>query len=261
MPASLWIAGYPIPLFALFLDVGVAAGLALALMLGRRRGLAPAAMLDAAPIVLIAALVGARLDYVTAHWAEYAPAPRAIINVWEGGLSLPGAVAAGALALWLAARPLRLPPSIALDVAAPALALAQAVGRLGCLAAGCAAGRPVLPGSRLPALLLPDSTGALAARFPSQPVEAAVELLLGAMLLMLWGRRLPPGSVAAAYAIGYGVARIGLEPLRADSTWLGPVPRAVWWAALAVLAGSLVLAQRQWRMAAKPEREGGACRS
>ncbi len=255
MPASLLVAGYPLPLFALFLDAGIAAGLALALALGRRRGLTLVSMLDAAPIVLVAALIGARLDYVTAHWTEYALAPRAIINVWEGGLSLPGAVAAGALALWLAARPLRLPPWLALDVAAPALALAQAVGRLGCLGAGCAAGRPVLPGSPLPALVLPDSTGLLAARFPSQLAEAGAELLLGTILLVLWSRRPAAGTVAAAYAIGYGIARACFELLRADSTWLGPLPRAVWWAGLAVLGGSLALARSRRRVAVSAGQE------
>ncbi|MGH2352294.1 MAG: prolipoprotein diacylglyceryl transferase, partial [Chloroflexota bacterium] len=183
------VAGYPVYIFAVTLNLGVAAGLALAVWLASRRGVAPASLLDAAIWTLPAGLIGARLLYVAAHWPEYAPNPVTVLSIWEGGLSLAGAITLGLAAAWVALRIQGVAVGTCLDAAAPGLALGQAIGRLGCLATGCAAGVPVAPGSGWPWLRLPDSTGLVAARFPSQVVESAGDLVLCAVLLALWSRR------------------------------------------------------------------------
>ena len=51
--------------------------------------------------------------------------------IWEGGLGIPGGIAAGVLAGVLVARHRGLPVPDLLDVVAPALPVAQAIGRLG----------------------------------------------------------------------------------------------------------------------------------
>ena len=118
--------------------------------------------------------------------------------------------------------------------------MGQATGRLGCLPAGCAAGKALASSSHLPALLLPDAAGVLALRFPSQLVEAGGEVVLCALLLLLVLRRPPPGTVAALYLVGYGVLRLAAEPFRGDSTFLGPIAAASWWS-LGALAAGIVL--------------------
>ncbi|HEX2186160.1 MAG TPA: prolipoprotein diacylglyceryl transferase family protein, partial [Chloroflexota bacterium] len=237
--------------FAIMLNLGVAAGIALTVWLGTRRGVSATDLLDSAVWVIPAGLLGARLLYAVAHWPEYAPNPAAVLAFWEGGLALPGGQAAGLVAAWTALGVHRLPRGICLDAAAPGLALGQAIGRLGCLPAGCAIGVPLAPDTVLPAWPLPDSTGLVAMRFPSQVVEAGAELLLCAVLLLLWRRRLRPGTVAAAYLVGYGLLRLAAEPLRGDSAVLGPLPMAVWWSAIAVAAGLLGLLARPRRRVAR----------
>jgi phosphatidylglycerol:prolipoprotein diacylglycerol transferase len=207
-------------------------------------------------LALAAAGVGARLQYVLAHWQEYAARPVNALNVWEGGLALPGAVTAGALASWPALRRARLPLGACLDAAAPGLALGQAIGRLGCLAAGCAFGAPVEANTLLPHVLLPDATGALAARFPSQLLEAGGELALALVLLVIWRRHPVPGTVACFYLIGYGLLRGLAEPFRGDSTYWLALPVARWWALAAALAGALLLLRLHRsaiRMPVKPQ--------
>jgi phosphatidylglycerol:prolipoprotein diacylglycerol transferase len=134
---------------------------------------------------------------------------------------------------------------VGLDAAAVGLALGQAIGRLGCLAAGCATGVVLPPGSAWPALPLPDSTGLVAPRFPSQIVESLADVLLWGLLLWLWARRLRPGAVAVAYLIGFGALRFLAEPLRENAPALGPFTWTLtWgqaWGALAVLIGVAVL--------------------
>lgn len=232
------LAGYPIYAFAVLLDAGVAVGLALATWLGRRMGLSVSRLLDAAAIALVAALVGARLGYVLLHWPEYAAAPASILFIWEGGLSLLGAITLGAPAAAIALRWTGLQIGRGLDAAAPAVAFGQAVGRLGCLFAGCAAGGPVAGNAMVPALLLPDAAGTVLPRFPSQLVEAGGEAALGVILMVACLRGTAPGTVAALYLLGYGLLRLAAEPMRADQILAGPVAVASLWSGAAVLAGA-----------------------
>ena len=210
------IAGYPIPVFAVALDAGLLCGLAVTMKLCRRRGIAPHRTLDVAILVLLAALAGSRVWYVVAHWADYAGSPLAIFAVWEGGLALPGAVLFGALATPFAARALRFPAAVIADAGSVGAPLGQAIGRLGCIPAGCAAGKPVEElWAGLPALTLPDAAGALVPRFPSQPIEAAAELLLAGVVWWIWRRGARPGACTWVYLVGYGVLRVAAQPFRA----------------------------------------------
>jgi phosphatidylglycerol---prolipoprotein diacylglyceryl transferase len=210
------IAGYPIPIFALALDVALALGLGITLWLARHRGVPPLRTLDLSLWVLIAALAGARAWYVASHWGDYAAHLPAVVALWEGGLALPGAVVAGALAVGLATRRSNLPVLPLADAASIGTSMAQAVGRLGCVPAGCAAGKAAaeLP-AWLPALPLPDASGLIAPRFPAQMVEACAELFLGLLLLRLWRSRSSAGRVAFAYLAGYCAIRIAAQPFRA----------------------------------------------
>jgi phosphatidylglycerol:prolipoprotein diacylglycerol transferase len=235
------VAGYPVYVFPLLLNAGLAAGLALTVRLARRRGLDAATLLDVAVWAVAGGLLGARLSYVAVHWWEYAANPLTAFSFWEGGLSLPGAVTAGLLIAWLLLRRGRLPAGVGLDAGAAGLALGQAIGRLGCLGAGCASGVVLPPGSGWPALDLPDASGLVAARFPSALAESAADLLLCLVLVWLWSRRLRPGTVAAAYLIGYGLLRTLAEVFRGDATPVGPLALGQWWGALAIATGVAVL--------------------
>lgn len=237
--------GYPIPIFALTLDTGVLLGVFLAARLVACRNVPWQAFIDVALWALAAALIGARLGYALLHWHEFTDNLLTVLAVWEGGLSLLGAITLGAPAAILAARVHHVPVGPTLDAAAVGLALAQAVGRLGCLAAGCAAGTPVTSGASAALLLsmeLPDAAGVYAARFPSPLVEALAEGALCLLLFQVWRRtaRLSDaGKVACAYLGLYGALRLLAEPLRADSTFVGPFAVASIWSVLAIVVASV----------------------
>ena len=236
------------------------AGLAQALYLARRRGLDPAGYLDVAIWVVPGALIGSRLAYAAANWGEYAANPLTVFSLWEGGLSLLGAVTVGAAVAWWALGAQRLPRGVGLDAAAVGLALGQAIGRLGCLAAGCATGVELPPGSALPALPLPDSTGLVASRFPSQIVEVpGRSAAVGAPAVAV-------GAPAAPGRCGRGLPhrlRDAALPRRAPAGER-PGPRAVhlvltWgqaWGALAAAIGVAVLARWMLLRRERPGAEG-----
>lgn len=242
------IAGYSIPYFAIALDAGIVVGVAVMVLLARRRGVAVTATLDVAFAALLGALVGARLWYVVVHSADYVSGATAIVAVWEGGLALPGAVLGGIVAGAASARLLRAPLAVLGDAGAIGAALAEAIARPGCLPSGCAAGREASGAWMAVALNLPDATSTVADRVPSQILEAAAAALLGIVLFLVWRTRPAAGTVALLFLAGAGTLRVVFEPLRADSTLVAGVPLAMWWGGLVSAVGVvMLLVTRRWR--------------
>ena len=81
---------------------------------------------------VVVGLVGARLYSVATSWQQDTGGNFfQIFEIWNGGLSIWGGVSGGVLGGWLRARRLHVPLPTLLDVVAPALPLAQAIGRWG----------------------------------------------------------------------------------------------------------------------------------
>jgi phosphatidylglycerol:prolipoprotein diacylglycerol transferase len=161
--------------------------------------------------------------------------------VFYGGFC--GAAAAGALAL----RRMRLSFWASADYFAVAVPLGHAIGRLGCFAAGCCAGRPsLLPWAvrftRPDCLVSPALLGV--PLHPVQLYESAGNLALAAALAGAVSGvekgRLPAGTAAVAYLAGYAALRFLLEFFRGDDRgafWLGLSPSQ--WIAAACAVGAL----------------------
>lgn len=125
------------------------------------------------------------------------------------------------------------------DALVVGLALFLVFGRVGCLCAGCCYGRACAVGIRYPRECGHDGR---TRRLPLQLVESLVWLLLAVDAVVLaWARH--DGSAVAVTLIGYGVVRLGLEPLRGDERrhWLG-ASEGQWLSVAAIVAG-LVLAE------------------
>src|SRR5213083_2786830 len=201
-------------------------GLWLAYREAGRRGLDPDSMLKASELALLGGLVGARLYYVAFNLEYYSQLPAKIFAVWEGGLAIHGGVIGGILVgggyAWLRG----LPVLRYLDIAAPSLALGQAIGRWGNFFNEEAFGAPTnLPwklyisaGHRPPGF----------ARFdyfhPTFLYESLWDLLMFIVLVAGLRARLhrQPGALFFAYVGLYSVGRFMIESVRLDSFWIGP---------------------------------------
>jgi phosphatidylglycerol:prolipoprotein diacylglycerol transferase len=146
---------------------------------------------------------------------------------WSGGSSFAGAALGGGLAMGLYYRRQAVPLGRAFDLIVLPLPLGQAIGRLGCLAAGCCFGRPTA--SPL-GMYLPNGEGIWAVRYPTQLMAAGADLLILAALLAVERirvrRRARPfdGLLILLYLILYCLKRFSLEFLRGDAIpLLGPV--------------------------------------
>ncbi len=131
-PASaVWHLGtIPVRAYALCMIAGVLAGLWLTDRRYRRAGYPPGVILDVATIAVPVGLIGARIYSVLTNLHRYTGPGRDwtdVLRVWDGGMGVAGAVAAGALAAWIYCRRTGIEIGPVALAAAPALAVAQAI--------------------------------------------------------------------------------------------------------------------------------------
>ena len=202
---------------------------------------------------VVAGIIGARLYHVATDWSSFQHDLPRIVMIWRGGLGVPGGLLAGiAVGLWAGKRR-GIAPAVLANAAAPAIPLAQAIGRWGNWFNQELFGKV----TDLPwALRVSDST-ALAAGYPAGTTfhptflyESLWNLALCAVLLAIDRRwKVRPPRLMMMYLFGYGVGRFWVEGLRIDpADHIGGL-RWNQWVALAVAAASgvylLVTARRQ----------------
>src|SRR5262249_36085474 len=128
--------------YGILMATAIVVGLWLAYREARKEGLPADDIVSVAQWAVLAGLAGARLYEVVFNWDYYGHYPWKILAVWEGGLAIPGGLIVGiAVGIWLAIR-WKLPVLNSLDVAAPSIAIGQAIGRWGNFFNEEAFGRP-----------------------------------------------------------------------------------------------------------------------
>jgi phosphatidylglycerol:prolipoprotein diacylglycerol transferase len=245
--------------YTILLDVGLVCGLVVACLEGKRRGIAPERIIDAALWAVVAGIVGGRVGYVLANQEYFAENLGEAFYIWEGGLAFQGAFLAGLLALFLYSTYHKLSFFALADTAAPGLALGQVFGWLGCLMSGCAYGLESHGATSILARLsldLPDIYGIHAPRFATQPLASALSLVI---FVLLWAirRRWPfdpstglrasstqdkpfPGFAFTLYLLLYTSGQFLLEFTRGDEAiYWGPC-RVSQWLYLAEAAAALI---------------------
>jgi phosphatidylglycerol:prolipoprotein diacylglycerol transferase len=198
--------------------------------------------LDAAIAGVIGGMVGAKLLWVFEHRGEQ---PFADLLFSRGGMSWFGGFAGGILAGLAVMQWKRLPRIAVLAAAAPALAVGQAIGRIGCFLVGDDYGRPTqLPWGVAFPKGLPPTTVAV---HPTQLYEAAALMPL-AWLLIRWRRqRRSDLFVLGAYLALAGTIRFLIEFLRVDVRVLGILSVAHLASLAAILVGAALLARERRR--------------
>jgi prolipoprotein diacylglyceryl transferase len=252
---TLHIGPLSIHAYGLMIALGVVAAVWL---LGKRLVVYGAGTPDDASAVAVwgvtAGVIGARLYHVATDWSAFSGHPERIIQIWKGGLGVPGGLLAGiVVGLWAGTKR-GIPASVLANCAAPALPLAQAIGRLGNWFNQELFGRP----TTLPWALKVSDANTTAAGYspgttfhPTFLYEIVWNLLLCVVLLRIdrqWRPR--PPRLMAMYLLGYFVGRFWIEGLRIDPAHhLGGL-RWNQWVALVVAVASatyLIIDARQQR--------------
>lgn len=166
-----------------------------------------------------AGLVGARLYHVITDWQKFEDSPADALKIWEGGLGILGAVVVGALGGVLYVRRHNLGVARSLDIATPALPLAQAIGRWGNWWNQELFGKPTdVPWAlEIDVENRPEGFQADETFHPTFLYESLWNLgVLAALLMIERTGRLKPGRLLAAYLGLYALGRIWIEWLRID---------------------------------------------
>ena len=130
-PTAMVVFGLEIHWYGVLIALGMALAVMLAAARERGLGLPRETSLDLALAGIPAAIMGARLYYVAFSWRAYADDPLHALFIWEGGMAIYGGIIGGVLAGWVYSRVKGLPFLRLADLAAPSIALGQAVGRWG----------------------------------------------------------------------------------------------------------------------------------
>ncbi len=201
--------------------LGFLAGLAVSKIQFERLRI-PVSLLD--PLVfrlMVFGILGARIVYFAVdNFADLRADPYSFFRIWEGGLVFYGGVLAGIATLVIFSRRHRVPLLLLTDAFAAPLLLSHAIGRLGCLAAGCCYGKE----TTLPWALTFTNPASLAPRFlalhPTQLYESIGNFVLFLGLFALSKRPLKRGTLTSLYLVSYGVFRFFMEFLRGDDRGL-----------------------------------------
>ncbi len=155
---------------------------------------------------------------LTGSVIDYLEHPGLIVG--SSGLTIYGAVLGAALGIWIYSRFSSFKFGYFADVVAPAIILAQAIGRIGCTINGCCYG---LGTSMFCGIVYtnPESYAPLGISVHPTQIYEIIYLLIVFGVVMLLRRRLQPeGSVFLVYMSLYAVWRIGIDFLREGSPFL-----------------------------------------
>jgi len=227
-----------------------------------RRGSEPWALVDVLIWAIPLGLIGSRIWHVITHPTDYffeGADPLAPFRIWEGGVAIFGALIGGAIGAWIGCRFAGIRFWSFADALAPAMLLAQAIGRLGNWFNHELFGLPTdLPwGLEIeasnPAFPVGLEPGTL---FHPTFLYEIIWLSLGIVVLLLIEKRfhLQWGKLWACYMIWYGLGRIVFESIRIDPSEIYFGLRVNVWGAIGLVVLGLILfaVQRRRHPGAEP---------
>lgn len=180
---------------------------------------------DVIDFVLIAfplAILGARIYYVLFEWSYYSQHLTEIFAIWNGGIAIYGGLLTGVLVLLIYSYYKVINPIAFLDIIAPAVMIAQAIGRWGNFVNQEAYGKAVKSLNYLPEFIQKQMFIEGHYRQPTFLYESLWNLVGFVIIMVLRRKRklLKEGEVLAFYLIWYGLGRMIIEGMRTDSLML-----------------------------------------
>lgn len=222
-PKLIDLGSLSIHTYGLLLAVAILVALSLMARLAESDGLSRKRAWDLGFVIILSSILGAKVLLVLTSWDYYMAQPSRLVSleflqaggVYYGGLI--GATIGGAIYV-------RMIPEFTFwrvaDATAPAIPLGQAIGRMGCFAAGCDYGSPTdLPWAVTftsqyahQVVGVPLNT----TLHPYQLYESFLALCLCVLLYWLFKKRTFYGQLFCLYLMGYGILRFLLEFFRGD---------------------------------------------
>ncbi|MDO4768614.1 MAG: prolipoprotein diacylglyceryl transferase [Pseudomonadota bacterium] len=213
---GLEIGPFALHAYGLFVAMGFLLGISWSMREAREAGLDPDLLSDLGFYIILGAILGARILYVLINPAYFWDNPLEVFMFWKGGLVFSGgAILAASLALWFLKKK-RQDIWRWMDVLAPGIGLGEAIGRIGCMAAGCCYGASC----DLPWAVTFSNPESLAPLFtplhPTQFYHSLAGLCCFIILMAVKPHIRRTGGLMAVFLVFFGAFRFLIELFRAD---------------------------------------------
>lgn len=229
----------------------IASAVLLAIFLGtnesEKRGIKGDDIIDMMLWALPISIIGARIYYVIFEWRYYIQHPAEIIAIWNGGIAIYGGLIAGGLTVYWFTKKRGLPFWLVLDIAAPSVIIAQAIGRWGNFvnqeAHGEATTKAFLEGIHIPDFIV-NNMNIEGVYYQPTFLYESLWNVLGFILLLILRRRknlLKRGEVALSYVLWYSFGRFFIEGLRTDSLMFAQTIRVSQLLSILLFVGAILL--------------------
>lgn len=217
--AAFSVFGIDVYWYGLIIAAGLIAAFIYAAYTCKKEGINQDDFLNMFIIAVPCAIIGARLYYCIFSFSEYRNNLADIFNLRQGGLAIYGGVIASALVVFIYCRVKKISCLEVLDVLAIGLLIGQCIGRWGNFVNGEAFGTAT---NNFLAMTIKSDGKTIAENVhPTFLYESLWNLLGIAVLLVYKKRRLFSGELFCLYMVWYGLGRMFIEGLRADSLYIG----------------------------------------
>lgn len=226
--------------YGIILGLAALSGLLIAIREGKRFGIVPDFFLDLMLYGVPSAIIAARLYYVLFKWDYYADHPAEIVQIWNGGIAIYGALIGALVCGYFYIKAKGYSFWRIVDICVPSLLIGQMIGRWGNYvnqeAYGGEAKESFLRDTlHLPSFIVDQMNVQGVYHHPTFLYESLWSLA-GLVLLFVIRRQrfLRAGELFFIYFIWYSVGRFFIEPLRTDSLafkgpdWLASLMTGLW---------------------------------
>ena len=231
LSSSFNIGPVTIQFYGIFISLGILSAILYAFYEAHRRGENLDHVVNMALVVVPLGIIGARLYHVVDYWSYYSQHLGEIIG--GRGLGIYGAILGGAIGVLIYCAWKKLSPLRWMDIIAPGLILAQAIGRWGNFFNQELYGYPtdlpwgiyIEPANRLPGF---ESYTHFHPLFLYESLWNLIGFVILFFINRKYGKRLLDGEVTIAYFMYYSVGRFILEGMKIDVWTIAGFPTARW---------------------------------
>lgn len=191
------------------------------------------------------AIIGARLYYVIFQFNDYRDNLADVFNIRQGGLAIHGGLIASLIVVIIFAKVKKINLAKYMDVAAPSIVLAQAIGRWGNFMNGEAHGGVVSKEfiSHFPKFIQDGMYIRGLYYNPTFLYESLWNILVFIILMIILYKKTDKqdGYVVCSYISLYSLGRVFIEGLRTDSLMLGSIRVAQLVSGMGIVAGIIIM--------------------
>lgn len=240
-PIAFELGNFEVRWYGILIACGVLIAMALTSYNCKRKNIDFDVILDGFLIAFPVAIIGARLYYVIFEFNNYRDNLIDIINIRKGGLAIHGGLIGAFIAVYIFTKIKKINMMKYLDVIAPSIILAQAIGRWGNFMNSEAHGGPVSYEfiSRFPQFIQKGMNIKGTYYHPTFLYESTWNIIACIILIIILYKKKDNenGIVIGSYLILYSLGRVFIEGLRTDSLMFGGIRVAQLISILLILLG------------------------